>query len=134
MTMGKSLIYSANETPQVLEVGDTINFGSIVRRYGCNLFMSGGNIIAKGEGYYKVGMNTTVLATEAGVLTVRLYKNGVAIPGATTSKTVGVGSTYSITIAPVAIRNACCSEDVITASISNVGATINNASILVERS
>ena len=47
--MTTSLIYASNSQPQDVAIGGTVNFGTPVRRYGKNLTMSGGNVVATGE-------------------------------------------------------------------------------------
>lgn len=127
----KSAIYAANTNGQTLAVGSTINFGTISRRYGNNLNLSGGNVILLGAGYYDIDTNFTFLAA-AGTATITLYRDGVAIPGATASITTAANGTYSISI-PAIIREFCCKEAVITAVITGVAVTMNNAAIAVEK-
>lgn len=56
--MSKSVIYANNSSTQTtVATGSIINFGSIVRRYGCNLNLSGGNVVIDGSGYYDVDVN-----------------------------------------------------------------------------
>ena len=42
--MSKSALYTANTSTQNVAVNNVINLGSIIRRYGCNLDLSGSNI------------------------------------------------------------------------------------------
>lgn len=130
--MSKSVIYVVNTADQTLAVGNTINFGSIVRRYGCALTASGGNVIIRGAGYYDIDTNFTITPAAAGTLTIMLFKDGVAIPGAETTRTVAADTTYALTI-PAIIRETCECESTITAVITGVAAEINNATILVEK-
>ena len=98
--MGKSLIYSSNATAQALASGSNINFGSVVRRYGQGLNISGGNLIAQGNGYYKVDTNVSFTAT-AGTAVLTLHKDGTAIPGATTTVTTVADTSYTVSIPAV---------------------------------
>lgn len=131
--MSKSTLYAVNSNDQVLTDGATVNFGNVVRRYGCHCNLSGGNAYVKGCGYYAISVNVTANATAAGTLSMTLYKDGVAIPGAVVSKTVAAGSIYNAALSNVIIRQTCDCEDVITAVISGTGATITNAAITVEK-
>lgn len=128
----KSALYAANTNAQTLNIDNTINFGSIVRRYGCNVHLSGGNAIVKGAGYYDIDTNFTFTAGDAGVAIITLYKDGTAIPGAVQSESVTAGSIYNFNI-PVIVRSCCDCESTITAVLSGVAGTINNAAISVER-
>lgn len=131
--MGKSTLYAVNSNDQVLAVGDLVNFGNVVRRYGCYTNLSGGNAIVKGSGYYSISANFSILATAGGGLDIVLYKNGVEIPGAASHLTVVAGTYYNTSIADAIIRSTCCCEEVITAKISGIGVTITDASITVEK-
>ena len=124
-------IYVANTNEQAVAVGGIINFGGIVRRQGKVYDVSGGNLIIKcaPNELHDITINTTIAATEAGVITLSLYKDGVAVPGAVTSKTVGIGSTYCLNLSDILVRTACCGESVITAVVSGVEATVTNATI-----
>lgn len=130
--MSNSVIYMANTTQQSVVVDSVVNFGNIVRKYGCSLSESDGNVIIKNTGYYSIETNFTFVPSADGTLIITLYKDGIAIPGAETIGTVATSSTYSFTI-PAIIRNMCCCESTITAKISGVSGVISNASIAVEK-
>lgn len=130
--MSKSVIYAANSTQQnFVASGTIINFGSIVRKYGCNLNLSGGNVVIDGSGYYDVDVNVS-FTSAAGTVTVQVYKDGVAIQGATAIVTAAATTSYSVTI-PCLTRETCCCESTITVVISGTAGTIDNASIVVEK-
>lgn len=129
--MSKSVLYGVNRTPQTIVVGDRVNFGNIVRRYGCNINMSGGEVNITGEGYYNVDASVTFVAGAEGIATVTLLKDGSVIAGAGASQTVASGDTVTLTIPPSVIREKCCCESTITAVISGVVGVINNATIRV---
>lgn len=129
----KSLIYATNSVPQEVAVGESINFGQVVRRFGRNLNLSGGNISVMGEGYYDIDGLFNIVAGGAGLLSVELYKDGSLIPGAVASRTVAADAAYSLSIPPVVIREMCCCESTITAVITGVAATVNSTSIKVEK-
>lgn len=130
--MGKSLLYAANTNSQVLAVNGVVNFGNIVRRYGCNCNLSGGNAIVKGSGYYNISTNFTFTAGSTGVGTITLYKDGVAIPGASASGSFAANTVYCVAI-PTAVKDFCDCESTITAVITGIGMTFSNASIVVEK-
>lgn len=132
--MSKSLIYGVNRTPQTIIVGDRVNFGNIVRRYGCGLNMTGGEVSITDEGYYDVDANITFTAGAAGVATITLLRDGSIIPGASASQTVADGDTVTLVVPPPVVREKFCCESVITAVISGVVGVITNATIRVVKS
>lgn len=127
-----SLLYTANTTAQALTAGENVNFGTPVRRYGKNIYTTGGNVAVRGEGYYTVHASISFNAEDAGIAVIQLYEDGVEIPGATATKTVGAGSVYELSI-HTAVRTLCCEEKVITAKILNVDSTVQTASMLVTK-
>lgn len=126
----KSLVYMANTTQQTILAGGVVNFGTPVRRFGNNVNGSGGNVVLNGAGYYEANASVSVAVTTAGNYTVTLYKDGVAIPGAVASAYVGT-TPETININAI-IREMCCCESTITATVSGDG-TISNASIIVKK-
>ena len=131
--MSKAILYGVNSNPQTVIVGDRVNFGSIVRRYGSNLNMTGGEVYVTGEGYYAIDASATIVAGAAGIVTVTLLKDGSVIPGAGASATVADGDTVTLNIPACVIRQKCCCESTISAVISGVIGQIINATILVEK-
>lgn len=129
--MSKALILASNTNAQAVANGGVVNFGSIVRRFGNCLYMSGGNVVAKGEGYYPLFVTLSFTAT-AGTATIQIYKDGVEIPGAKVVRTTVADTTFAITI-PTAIRQRCCTESVIEVKINGVTANVVNASILMTK-
>ena len=131
--MNKSIVYAVNTSSQVLAVDSNVNFGSAIRKLGCACKANNGNLIADGEGYFTVNMGVSLLAGGAGILTLQAYQNGVAIPGAETSRTVADAAGYAITLPEFVIKNSCCDKhSVITLVISGVAATITNAAATLE--
>lgn len=131
--MSKSVLYAVNNNSQTVIVGDRVNFGQPVRRYGCNINISGGEVSITGEGYYDVDASVTIVAGAAGIVTVTLLKDGSVIPGAGASATVADGDTVTLTIPSSVIREKCCCESTISAVISGVIGVISNATIRVEK-
>lgn len=87
----KSAIYTADPSSTVLTLstaaGTAIPLGTTVRRFGCNAVLSGNGILLKGQGYFDVDASVTFTPTAAGAYTVTLFKDGVAVPGATQTVT-----------------------------------------------
>lgn len=131
-----SAIYAANTNPQTLtaNVAATVNFGQIVRAFGAYTNLSGGNVVINNAGYYVGDTNFTIKSTAGAIVTVRLYKDGVLVPGATATSTVGTGATEISLSIPFMIRNTCCAESTITAVVTSTAAgTIENAAILIRK-
>ena len=128
--MSDSLIFCTNSATQTVASGGTVNFGSVVRKFGSQLEISGGNITATGKDFYDIFANLSFTAT-AGTAVISLLKDGVIIPGAQATITTVADTSYSVSI-PAAIRDKCCCDSVITCIISGVIATVANASMLVQ--
>lgn len=127
----KSALYAANTNTQTLAVGDTLSFGTPVRRFGCNTNISGGNVTLNGAGYYSINTNINFTAA-AGTATITLYKDGAAIPGATVNRTTVANTEFQVNI-PAIVRLTCCCESTITAVVTGVATVIENAAITVEK-
>lgn len=131
--MSKSIIYAGNSNTQTsTATGTVVSFPTIVRRYGNNLALSGGNVVIRGAGYYTGYVNLTFEGTATGTAVFTVYKNGVAIPYANASRSTADATIYNITI-PFADRNTCCADEVYTVVASGVAVDITNAAILVEK-
>lgn len=128
----KSMVYAVNTANQSVVENGIINFGSIVRRFGCNAYVSGGNGVVRGQGYYTIDTNITVTTTTASTVGISLYKDGVVIPGSEVAFTTSASGSMAISI-PAAIRQLCDCESTITAVVSGAGVEVNNASVLIEK-
>lgn len=122
----KSALYGVNTYEQNLTVGDVINFGQIVRRFGCHTNLNSGNVVLKGVGYYS--FDSIFQFTGTGTATITFYKDGVAIPGAKASVVMATDTSVSI---PFMVRETCDCESTITAVITGADATMTNAAIKV---
>lgn len=130
--MSKALLYAVNNNLQDLAIGDSVNFGTTVRRYGCNIDANGGSPALTGAGYYSIdvdlGFSTAV--GSVGVVTVTLYKDGAPIPGAVCEQSVAALTTYTKSLSCV-VRDRCCGTSTITAVVSGVPIIVDNASIRI---
>ena len=105
--MSKAIIQLYNESTQAVTAGDVISCGSVLRRYGCNLRLSGGAVEADGQGYYEANVIATVEPTEVGEVTVALFDNNVQIPGAIASGYVGTADAPITLPIVTTIRKGC---------------------------
>ena len=85
--MSKSALYVANTSAQDVTVDGIITPGTIVRRFGPNITLSGNAIQVAGAGYYEFNASITAVPTAAGEVIVTIYKDGVPLQGATATGT-----------------------------------------------
>ena len=134
--MSKSLIYTANTSAQSVAVNGIINPGTVVRRFGPNLNLSGNALQIAGAGYYNIDASFVAAPTAAGSVTVTAYLNNVAIPGATATASTGTaGNSVNISINAV-IREPCqCCEGLsnLTFVLTGTAASVTNSAIVVEK-
>lgn len=129
----KALIYVQNTNSATYGIGSTIPFGSVVRRFGQNLDLSGNGIIAAGRGYYKGDVSVTLAPVAAGTVSVTLMKDGVAVPGATASATTDAAGVTCLSF-PFVIREQCCdSSCLLTLQLGGAQSVLYNVSAAVER-
>lgn len=124
-------IYTANPTAVALGANAVIPLGSIVRRYGCGLDLNGNGINVSGSGFYAVDASISYTPTAAGLLTVQLLADGVAVPGALATVTGVAGDTVNLSIVGM-IRRGCDGAGTLTLTVDQAG-TLENAALIVER-
>lgn len=139
----KSAIYTANTSPVTLTLtaqqpSATLALGTTIRRFGRNIHLSGTGILLEGEGYYDVDASVTITPAAAGDYTVTLFKDGVAVPGATQTVTAAAASAITFNI-PALVRNQCCDNSASLTLVLTTTATlpatvvINNVGVVVEK-
>ena len=131
--MSKSLIQVANPSTLAVNAGSIIPLGSVQRRFGCNLRLSGNAIEVSGEGYYAADASVTVAPTAAGTVTVALYKNGAQIPGAVATGSVSTAGNPTTLCINTTIRQSCCcdSADNLTLVLVEGAGNVQNVSTRV---
>lgn len=121
------------QTPTAVAVDGVIPLGSLIRRYGCDVALNGNAVNITGAGYYDVDASVTVTPAAAGTVTITLYKDGVAVPGATASETAAANGTVNLCI-PALVRQVCCAEgSALTLVLTGAAATVNNVALRVQR-
>lgn len=129
----KSALYAAMQTPTAVAVDGVIPLGSLIRRYGCDVALNGNAVNITGAGYYDVDASVTITPAAAGTVTITLYKDGVAVPGATASETAAANGTVNLCIPPL-VRQACCAAgSALTLVLTGVAATVDNVALRVQR-
>ena len=130
----KSALYAAMQTPTAVAVGGVIPLGSLIRRYGCDVDLNGNAVNITGAGYYDVDASITAAPTAAGTVTVTLYKDGVAVPGATASATAAAADDVVDLNIPALVRQVCCAAgSALTLVLTGAAATVNNVALRVQR-
>lgn len=137
----KSAIYAADPSSTVLTLstatGTVIPLGTTIRRFGCNAVLSGDGVLLNGQGYFDVDASVTFTPTAAGTYTVTLFKDGVAVPGATQTITAAAAGTVPVNI-PAIVRNQCCDSTstlmlVVTSATVPATVTIDNTAVVVTK-
>lgn len=93
-------------------------------------------VLLKGQGYFDVDASVTFTPTAAGAYTVTLFKDGVAVPGATQTITAAAAGTVSVNI-PAIVRNQCCDSTstltlVVTSATVPATVTIDNTAVVTK--
>lgn len=134
--MSKSAIYTVNSSAQNVAVNGTLNLGSMIRRFGSNLNLSGSAIQIAGAGYYDIDASITLAPTAAGNVTITAYLDNVAIPGAAVTGSVSTANNpVNLSISSL-IRQACqCCEGLnnLTFVLTGTAAAVTNVAVVVEK-
>lgn len=134
--MSKSLLYTVNTSVQELPINGIIIPGTVIRRFGQNVNLSGNGIQIEGSGYYEIEANFTLAPTSAGEATITAYLDGVAIPGATATATAAAGGDFiNLSILAVVKEGCPCCNGVktITFVLSDIASSVTNSAIVVEK-
>ena len=134
--MSKSLIQTVNQSSQAVAENSIISLGSVQRRYGCNLRLSGNAIEVSGEGYYTIDACVSVAPTATGAVTVAIYENGAQIPSAIAYGSVSTaGNPVTLPISTTIRQGGCCAgADSLTVVLLEGAGTVENVSLRVEKS
>lgn len=107
--MSKAAIYVVNDSTQEVVDNGAINPGSVIRRFGPGMTISGNGIQVEGVGYYSLNTSITLAPAAAGEITVTAFKNGVAIPGATATETAtAADDVINLSIDALIRETGCC--------------------------
>lgn len=133
--MSRSLIQVTNQSMQNVALNSIISLGSVLRRFGCNIRLSGNGIEVIGEGYYTISGTVTVAPTAAGTVSVAVYNDGMQIPGAIASGTAATAGDPVTLPLETTIRQGCCcdSADNITLVLLEGAGEVSNVSLRIEK-
>lgn len=126
-------IYLINTTAQSAPANSTIILPVIARRLGCSLHPTSSGVLTNHMGYYNVTGTMTFTTPTAGLASLAVYQNGVAVPGATVSVTTGDTTSVNTLTVTVPIRVRCGESSTITLVNAGVAANITSASLEVSR-
>ncbi len=134
----KSALYAAMQTPSAVAVDGVIPLGSLIRRYGCDVSLNGNAVNITGgnqsAGYYDVDASLTVAPAAVGTVTVTLFKDGVAVPGATASATAAAANDALDLNITALVRQVCCAAgSALTLVLTGAAASVENVALRVQR-
>ena len=129
----KAVLYTVNSNVTV-PVDGIVPLGSIDRRYGCAINLNGNGIIIGESGYYDVAVSVTAEPTAAGIVTVTLLKDGVAVPGAVASG-IAAAATNPVSLAFNAMVRQFgeCSGSTLTLQLTGTASVLANVAVKVMR-
>ncbi len=134
--MSKSALYTANTSAQNVAINGIINPGTIVRRFGQGVTLSGNAIQLCNSGYYDFAASITVSPTAAGNVTVSLLKDGVAVQGATATATAAAENDFvNLSIDCLIRQNCSCCEGLsnLTLVLSGTASSVTNVATVTEK-
>lgn len=134
----KPLIVLNNRESTSITVGNTIPFPIIVRRREEGIQQSNDTITIvnnRKSNYYEVSVTITFTAPVTGTAIIRLYQNGVAIPGALIASTVNTATTEYNTISLDTVIRTYCQDclTTLTLVVDGIDITIQNAIFKVKQ-
>ena len=93
------LLGAKNTTSQTVLTNDIVNLGAVYRKYckkNCetNTFTFNSTSVSLNQkGVYHLTLNANVSGSAAGNVTLQLFENGVAVPGAIATQTITTATT-----------------------------------------
>lgn len=126
-----SLIYLATPNANSVAANGILPLTTIVRKRGGSIQQSNDSIVLGASGYYKVSLTATFTAPAAGVVSLQLSQDGVAVQGATASTTITTATTEVRSLSIDAIVRVSCCGGPVTLTILNSGVAINTSNIAI---
>ena len=133
------MISSYNTTSQAIATNGLLNFTTDRILTGCTATRDGQTFQLNKPGYYYVTFNAVAAATTTvGELTVELYNNGVAVPGAEasyTTTTAGDNANYAFSTIIRVPPSCCVVNNTARLTVVNTGvdATYTNVNINITK-
>ena len=114
--MSKSAIYVANSSVQNVPVDGIINLGTVIRRFGPNVALSGNAIQISGQGYYNIEINVTAADQTGPTCTFGSFSQDMLIPGGTAE----IVLTCTDTESAITKSNLIASDIVLSNNVVNI--------------
>ena len=142
------LIGTKNFTSQEVNTNGIVELGAVYRRYckrinGVRTFdFDGNNIVLQQSGMYHITATAIVSASEAGVVTLSLYENGVLVSGVSSSETITTPTTelrtlvldyFALVDSTCVLGNSAVVQKAITLVNTGVDAIYSNIVVNVEK-
>lgn len=130
----KSAIYTVSTATQAVVAGSSLSLGGTIRRFGCATTLAGNAIALNAPGYYDVDVTVTATPTAAGTVSVALYQDGVAVPGAIASATTTAASN-SVNLSFSTLVRVLNGSNVsnLTLVVSGAVSTVTNVAVVAEK-
>lgn len=133
----KSALSTVTTAAQTVAADGVLNFTTNDILTGCSIqHTAGGNTAQINcQGLYQVAFNADFQPTGAGDVTMQLYNNGVAVPGAEATVTAATGDTYHVAFVKlIKVLKSCPCIINNTASLQvqvSAAATVTNANLSI---
>lgn len=140
----KAAINTFNSGTQAVALGGTIALGASSQQFGkksCDrncgdyiLRLNGNGITAAERGFYKANVSVTAAPTAAGIVTVTMFNNGVAVPGATASGSVSTANNPTNLSFTADIYVPCSGPAAnLTLVLTGTASNVTNVAVTVEK-
>ena len=142
------LLGTKNFASQDVVENAIVNLGAVYRKYsrrinGVRTFdFDGNDIILQQSGMYHITVTAVASGDEAGVMTLALYENGIAVPGAISSETITTPETelrtfvidyYALVDSTCVLGNTAVLQKAISLVNTGVAGTYTSVVVNVEK-
>ena len=131
----KQNIFTVNQQSTAMPVNTNINLGGVARNYGNCITLNNDVINLKETGYYDLDVSATFTSPVAGNVTITLFQDGSAVPGATATTTITTATTQVASLCfPAIVRVRCGNTpSQLTLVLSGATATFSNVAVKVSK-
>ncbi len=127
-----SLIYMITPTTSAVTSGGVLPLSTIARRRGKIITSETDSILLSAPGYYKVTVTVTFTAPAAGIVSMQLRKDGIAVPGINASETITTATTEVRTLTMSGVVRVPCCGDSASLSLVNTGVAVTTSNISID--
>ena len=125
----KSVVTAYNNTTQAYTAAGTqLNIlGNTALDAGCSIDVQGGGFKINHSGTYRIAFDVTSVSTDAGIQTLQMYNNTIAMPCASVAKTTTANGTITQHIETTVYLPVCCNnQPIITLNIAGVAGSVTH--------